>query len=487
MHLKQKTISGLLWSFTDNFINLGITFTVGIILARLLSPREFGLIGMLTFFIAVSQSFINSGFSQALIRKKDPSQEDYSTVFYYNILISFICYSILYFGAGYISFFFKEPLLKPLVRIIGLTLIINAFTIIQQTILTRRIDFKLLTKISIISSIVSGLAAIIMATGGLGVWSLVVKTITMYSTTSILLWLWNKWKPIPVFSIQSFKELFSFGSNLLISGLINTIFHNLYYLVIGKYFSAQNLGYYTRAEQFSSLPSSNLTAVVQRVSYPVLSSISEDIPRLKLAYKKLIRLTMFASFFLMLGMAAIARPMVLVLIGEKWEPIVTYLQLICIAGMFYPLHALNLNMIQVEGRSDFFLRLEIIKKVLAIPIIIIGIVWGIEAMIGGMIMNNIIAYYLNSYWSGKLIGYSSYEQLKDIFPSFLMATVISTIIFLEGFLINLAPIPLLSVQLTTGVVMTVGICEILHFNDYLYLKEIARDKFYDIIRNKNKM
>lgn len=254
MTLKQKTVSGLLWSFIDNFSNLGIQFIIGIILARILSPKEFGLIGMLTIFIAVSQSFINSGFSQALIRKKDPSQADYSTVFYFNIIIGIVCFLILFFCAGLISRFFKEPQLKLLVQVLGLSLIINSFTIIQQTILTRKIDFKLQAKISIISSVVSGIVGLGMAFAGYGVWSLVIKTITMYSITSIFLWLWNGWKPVLVFSIQSFKELFSFGSNLLVSGLIDTIYRNVYYLVIGKYFSAQELGYYTCADQFNTLP-----------------------------------------------------------------------------------------------------------------------------------------------------------------------------------------------------------------------------------------
>ena len=245
MSLKQKAVSGLLWSFIDSSARLGIQFIIGIILARLLSPKEFGLVGMLTIFIAVSQSFIDSGFSQALIRKKDPSQEDYSTVFYFNMATAIICFFILFFCSGLISRFFKEPQLKPLVQVLGLSLVINAFAIIQQTILTRRIDFKLQTKISVISSILSGIVAVWMAFAGYGVWSLVIKTLTMYAITSILLWSWNRWRPVLVFSIHSFKELFSFGSNLLISGLIDTIFRNVYYLVIGKSFSAQELGYYT--------------------------------------------------------------------------------------------------------------------------------------------------------------------------------------------------------------------------------------------------
>ena len=480
MSLKQKTVSGLLWSFIDNFARLGIQFIVGIILARLLSPKEFGLIGMLTIFIAISQSFIDSGFGQALIRKKDPSQADYSTVFYFNLIIGCICFLILFFCAGLISRFFNEPQLKALVQVLGLSLIINSFTIIQQTILTRRIDFKLQARISIISSIISGTIGIGMAFAGYGVWSLVIKTLTMYAITSILLWLWNRWKPNLIFSIQSFKELFSFGSKLLVSGLMNTIYYNAYYVIIGKYFSAQELGYYTRADQFSSLPSSNLTSVIQRVSYPVLSSIKEDIPKLKEAYIKLIRSTMLICFVLMLGMAATARPMVLTLIGEKWEPCIIYLQLLCFVGMFHPLHALNLNMLQVLGRSDLFLRLEIIKEMLAIPIIIIGVIWGIKAMILGMLVKTMIAYYLNSYWSGHFIGYSFLDQIKDIIPSFLLAAGINAVVFVEGFLIPLPPLPLFIIQLITGALLTIGMCEAFHNKDYMYMKETVKDKFIQL-------
>jgi teichuronic acid exporter len=486
MSLKQKTTSGLLWSFIDSVSNQVILFIVGIILARILSPKEFGLIGMLTIFIAVSQLFINSGFSQALIRKKNPSQTDYSTVFYFNLIISIICFLILFFSAGLISRFFDEPQLKPLVKVMGLSIVFNAFNIIQQTILSRRIDFKLLTKISIISSLTSGFIAIGMALAGYGVWSLVIKMISMSAITSILYWLWNKWKPVLVFSINTLKELFPFGSNLLISGLIDTIYRNVFYIIIGKYYSAQDLGYYTRADQFSALPSSNLTWIIQRVSYPVLSSIKEDIPKLKEAYKKLIRSTMLICFVLMLGMAAIAKPMIFALVGEKWEPCVTYLQMLCLVGMFFPLHALNLNMLEIEGRTNLFLRLEIIKKVMAIPIITIGIFWGIKIMILGMIVNTIISYYLNSYWSGRFIGYSFLEQIKDIIPSFLLAAVMSSIVYVLGLLIPISPLPLLIIQIISGAVLTIGICEAFNYRDYIYIKEIVIDNFNKITTHDRK-
>jgi len=485
LSLKQKAISGLTWSFIDNFSNLGVHFVIGIILARILSPREFGLIGMITIFIAISQSFINSGFNQALIRKKKCTQVDYSTVFFFNLAVGVLFYFILYFSADAISNFFKEPLLKAILQVLGLGLIIKAFTIVQLTILTKRINFKLQTKISVIASILSGAIGIIMAYMSFGVWSLVFMTLTGSLFKSILLWLWNRWKPTWVFSKNSFKELFGFGFKLLVSGLINTAYKNIYYLVIGKYFSAMELGYYTRAEQFENLPSQNLTNVIGRVTYPVLSSIQDDIPRLRINYRKLIRSTMFITFVLMLGMAAVAKPMVLTLIGDKWLPSVVYLQMLCFIGMFYPLQALNLNMLKVQGRSDLFLKLEIIKKILAIPAIIIGVIWGIKIMIAGMMVNNLIALYLNSYWSGKKIGYSFKQQMVDILPSFLLALTMSGVVFSFSFFLQLSPVVLLLIQIAAGAVLTVGLCEIIKLKDYIFIKDLILEKIREKKPHRN--
>lgn len=478
MTLKQKTISGLTWSFIDRFAGQGISFIVGIVLARLLTPNEFGLIGMLAIFIAISESFINSGFSQALIRKQDCTQKDYSTVFYFNIIVGVFSYLLLFTAAGAIANFFNEPILKQLIRVLGLSLIISSFTLIQSTVLTKRIDFKLQAKISIIASLLSGAFGIYMAYTDWGVWSLVARTLLGFFFISVLLWHWNKWKPSLIFSITSFKKLFAFGSNLLISGLIDTIYRNIYYVIIGKYFTAADLGYYTRAEQFKSLPSSNLQNIIGRVSYPVLSSIQNDIPRLKETYKKIIRSTMLVTFVLMLGMAAVAKSMIITLIGAKWEPCIIYLQMLCFVGMLYPLHAINLNMLNIQGRSDLFLRLEIIKKILAVPVIIIAIFFGIKVMILGMILLSFIAYFLNSYWSGRLINYSSFEQIRDILPSFLIAAAMGVVVFIEGFFLRLPPLPTLLVQITTGAVLTFSICEIIRFKDYLYIKEIVSNKFF---------
>lgn len=468
----------MLWSFADNFVTLGITFLVGIILARLLTPAEFGLTGMITIFIALSRSVVDSGFSQALIRKKECSEIDYATAFYFNLMAGFVMFSLLIFGAPLIAVFFNEPILMPLVRVLGVVIVIDALTIIQRTILTRRIDFKLQTKISVVASLASGAIAIVMAYSGFGVWSLVARQVVQSIFLSMLLWLWNRWRPKLTFSFDSLRELFSFGSRLLVSGLIDTTYRNIYYLVIGKYFSAAELGYFTRAEQFKNLPSQNLSGVIGRVSFPVLASIQDDLPRLKDSYRKLIRSTMFISFILMFGLATVAEPMILTLIGEKWRPAIIYLQMLCFVGMLYPLHALNLNMLNVQGRSDLILRLEIIKKILAIPTIIAGIFWGIKVMIVGMMINTIIAYYLNSYYSGRMIGYPIHEQIWDILPSFLIAPCVSAAVFLSGQLFETMSAVSLAVQVGIGAVLTVLFSELLRLKDYLYVKNVLLEFFF---------
>ena len=477
MTLKQKTLSGLKWSFTDSFVNQGIQFIVGIILARLLSPSEFGLIGMITVFIAISQTFIDSGFTQALIRKNDCTQKDYSTVFYFNLFIGFIFYFILFFSARTISNFYNEPQLLLLVRVLGINLLINATGLIQRTILTKKINFKLQTKISIIASVLSGIIGITMAFMGWGVWSLVYKTISQNILTTLLLWFWNNWKPILIFNINSFKEMFGFGSKLLASSLIYTTCNNVYYLIIGKFFSAKELGYYTRSDQFKNLPSSNLTSIIQRVSFPVLSSIQNDPKKLKDAYQKLIKGTMYITFILMIGLAAIAKPLIITLIGTKWLPSVPYLQLLCFSGMLYPLHALNLNILNVKGRSDLFLKLEVIKTLLVIPVIIIGIFLNIKLMIIAMIGTSLIGYFLNSYWSGKLIKYPVKEQIKDIFPSFLLAAFMGIIISIPAYFLSLHHDLILFIQISLGGFIIISLSKLLKIDTYIEIRKIITERF----------
>lgn len=472
-YLKQKTVKSIFWSALDNSSYLLINFIIGIILARLLSPKEFGLIGMITVFITISQTFIDIGFTQALIRKKECNSTDYSTVFLTNICTSILLIITLNLLAYPISNFYQEPALGIVIRVISIIIFFNALSSINKTKLIKSLDFKSQTKITIISSILSGILAVFAALSGFGIWSLVIKTLLFSIISTILYWYYSFWKIELIFSKVSFQDLFSFGYKLTLSGIIDTMYRNLYYLIIGKCFSAVELGYYSRADQFQSLPSQNLTSIIQRVSLPVLASIQDERITLKLSYQRLIKTTMFLTFIIMLVLVAVSEPLILSLIGEKWEKSIIYLQLLCFVGMFYPLQALNLNMLQVKGRSDLFLYLEIIKKALAIPIIVIGISLGIRPMIIGMILITIISFFLNSFWSGKLINYSAREQLKDIAPSFLLAAAISTSIYLINKTLHLSNFIELLLGLSLTFILVILFSEIFKIDTYFYLKRIV--------------
>jgi len=474
-NLKNKALNGLLWNFIDNFSVQISQFAIGIVLARILSPNDFGLIGMLTIFITISQWFVSSGFGQALIRKKDCTQADYSTVFFFNILSGILLYIVLFFSSGFISDFFNEPELKPLLKILGISLIIIGFTIIQQTQLTKRLDFKLQTRISIISSITSGIIGIALAYMGYGVWSLVYKSLIEYFIRSFLLWKYNSWRPSLIFDEIAFKELFSFGSKLMLRGLIYSIFNNLYYVIIGKYFSTADLGFYTRAEQFNRMPSSNINKVINKVSYPVLSELQHDDKALKAVYKKIFMSLVFISSISMLILGAIAKPLILTLLGEKWLPSVPILQLLCFVGLLYPLCDFNLTILKVKGKSGLILKLEIVKRVLSIPVIIMGITYGIKVLIIGMIVLSFFEFLINSYFSGKEISYSLKEQISNNLPSIGLAFVVSAIIYNLSLNLEFNNLLILLICITLSLILVILISEVLRIKAYLNIKSILLD------------
>ena len=481
--LKNKTVKGASWSFIDSIAGQGITFLVGLVLARLLTPEEYGLIGIIIIFIALFNSIVDSGFSNALIRKNDAKDIDYNTVFISNLVLSIVLFGVLYIAAPAISNFFNQPQLTPLLRVMGSIVIINAFAIIQSTILVKQVDFKTLTKVSLISSITSGVVGIGMAVGGLGVWSLVGQQISRQFLNSAFLWIYSRWYPKFQFSIQSFKELFTFGWKLLVSSLIDTVWREIYQVVIGKCYSPVALGQYTRAKQFASICSSNLTSVVQRVSFPVLSSVQDDKERLKNGYKRIIKVAMLITFVLMLGLAAVAKPLILSLIGEQWLPCVPFLQIICLQMMLYPLHSLNLNMLQVQGRSDLFLKLEIIKKIIAIGPLLLGVFVDIYWMLGCSVVIGCIAYYLNAFYSGPFLNYSIKEQVKDILPSFGVSIAMALPVYVMSF-IPLYHFILLPLQIVAGAIITISICEVIKLPEYLEIKGIAMPIINKVIKRK---
>lgn len=482
--LKSKTVSGVGWSAIDSIARYGITFVVGIVLARLLSPDEYGLIGILTIFINLFNVIVDGGFTNALIRKQNATDEDYCTVFYINLLISIVLAFVLYLCAHPISVFFEREELVALTQVMSVVVIINALSIVQRTRLTKRIDFKTQTIITIISSVISGTIGIVMALKNYGVWSLVGQQISNQLTTSFLLWISNKWVPKLLFSVKSFKELWSFGWKLMVSGVLGSLSDDIYNAVIGKSFSSQVLGYYSRSQQFSAVFSSNITTIVGRVSFPVLSSLQNNAESLKAGYRRIIRVTMLPTFVLMLGLAAVAKPLILVLIGEKWLTSVYFLQIICLYAMLHPLHALNLNAIQVVGRSDLTLKLRIIKTVLALVPILVAILFdNIYYMLIGSLVVSFFCYYLNSHYSGPLLGYPTKEQVKDIMPSFGIALLMAIPVYFLSFL-PISPFIILPIQLVVGGGITLVCCEFSKLPEYLEIKKIVLQYVSNFKRKK---
>ena len=470
--LKHKTVKGVSWSFVDSISSQGITFLVGLVLARLLTPEDYSLLGIILIFVSVFNSIVDSGFSNALIRKNNATDADYNTVFVSNLGISIILCAALFFLSPLIAAFFDRPPLTGLLKVMSFIIIINAFAIIQRTILVKKIDFKTQTKVSIISSVSSGIVGIYMAVSGYGVWSLVGQQLSRQGLNTLFLWIYSKWYPRFQFSLRSFQELFGFGWKLLVSGMIATIWRELYLVVIGKFYAPATLGQYTRAQQFASIFSSNLTSVIQRVSYPILSSIQDDKTRLKDAYKRIIKVSMLPTFVLMIGMAGCAKSMIQVMVGDQWLPAVPFLQIICFQMMLYPLHSLNLNMLQVEGRSDLFLRLEIIKKILDIIPVLFGIFVGIYWMLIGSVFTGMASYYLNAYYSGPMIGYSIREQIMDILPSFGIALLMGLTVYGMSF-IPISPFLLFPIQIVVGSTIAIAISKRLELPEYLEIEAIV--------------
>ena len=429
MTLKEKTTKGLFWSFIDQFSTQGIGFIIGIILARILNPSDYGMIGMLAIFIAVANTFIVGGFGTALVQKSDRSQVDFSTVFLFNLVVALILYCMLFIAAPYIANFYKLPELTIITRVIGLTLIIGAISIVPRTILNINIDFRTQTKISIISIILSGSVGIVMAYSGYGVWALVIQSILSAILQTILLIYFIKWRPSFEFSKQSFKQLFGYGSKIVAATLIDTIYTNIYSLVIGKRFSAADLGQYTRAQQLESFPASNITNIIQRVTFPVLCSIQDDQTRLIDAYRKLIRMAAFLIFPLMFLLVLVAKPLIIILLTDKWLPAVELFQILCFSGMFYPIHAINLNILQAQGRSDLFFKLEIWKKSMGVFILIITLPLGLKTMLWGQVASSFIALFMNTWYTGKLYNYGIWKQGKDIILYLLTAIIICFLLF----------------------------------------------------------
>ncbi len=428
-NLKAKATRGLFWSSVDRFSSQGISFVFSIFLARILDISDYGIVAMIVVFMAVAQAFVDSGFSSALIRKPDLNEEDKSTAFYFNIVVGLTCYGILFIASPLIADFYGEPLLSPIIRVTGLSIIFNSLCVVQRALFTIAVDFKTQAIISLACTVISGAVGLVMAYNGYGVWALVAQSTISTFLNFVLLWLCSRWRPVTGFSKASFRYLFNFGSKLLASGLLDTLYNNAYPIVIGKFYNSAQLGLYSRAQSYASLPSSNITGILQRVTFPVLSLMQDDDERLALNYRRLLRVSAFVVFPLMVMLAAVAAPLIRVMITSKWDGCVGFLQILSLAMMWYPIHAINLNLLQVKGCSDLFLRLEIYKKILGVLILICTIPLGVTAMCWGLVVGSVFSLVMNTYYTGKLIKVGFFIQMKDLLPTLVNSVIMGGIAY----------------------------------------------------------
>jgi O-antigen/teichoic acid export membrane protein len=459
-------MAALGWSAIDVAGRQGIQFVVTLVLARLLSPAEFGIIGMLSLFIALAGSFVDSGFGSALIQRKQITEADKSSVFYFNAAVGVLMALALFAAAPWISEFYREPILAPLTRWMALNLFINSLGVVQMALLTRSLNFRTSCKAGILASILSGAVAVWMAWRGYGVWSLVAQTLISNAIFTGLIWSWCPWKPILQFRAESLRSLFGFGSRLLASGLLNTFFDRIQLTVFGKAFSAVELGYYTRAFSTQQFPVGLLSAVVNRVTFPVFSQASHDTAMLRRGVQRALVSLMIPTLPMMLGLAVVARPFVLVMFGAKWLPCVPYLQILSITGALWPIHIVNLNVITAIGRSDLFLRLEVVKKVLVALGILCTFRISVLAMVWAVLVVNVVCVVVNSYYTKSLIGYGFLNQLVDLAPFAAISVFTSALAWAAGIPFSHFPPLQLFTSVMVGIATYAAICHLLRLEAY---------------------
>lgn len=475
--LKDKTIASAFWAFLQKIGTSGFQLIVSIVLARLLMPSDFGLIGMLAVFISLSETLVQAGFSQALIQKKDADEEDFSSVFFINLVVSLSIYFILFLLAPYIASFYDQPQLTKLTRVLSLIFVINAFSYVQETRLKKSMEFKKLMTIYLPSTFISGIISIIMAYSGFGVWALVAQRLINQSLFAVQLWVRTKWKPLFIFNIEKSKELFSFGSRLMLSGVIHTITDSLYQISIGKYYNAQMLGYYENANKLTQTATNTISSVLNSVAFPAFATIQDDNERLKIGYKKVMQQVLFWLAPVLVLAAVVAEPLFLMVFGEKWLMAVPYFQVLCIAQVFSPLTSYNLNIITIKGRSDLYLKIEIIKKSFLIVGVLVCIPFGIMALVIFRLIYSITVFFINSSYSGKFIGYSTFNQIKDILPIIILSALMGGVVFMsKTLLLNLSDFYFLLISAVIGFVTFYGISIIIKMEPYLDFKEIVLKK-----------
>lgn len=474
-NLRTKIFSSLIWKFLERGGTQGIQFILQMVLARLLTPKDYGTVALITIFIAISTVFVQSGFNTALIQKKDIDEEDISSVFYVSLFIATIMYIILWIFAPTIANFYKILELTSIVRGMGLVLFLNTFNSIQNAIVSRNMEFKRLFYSSLGAIIISGILGIILAYRGFGVWSLVYQQLMNQFSICIILWFTVKWRPKLLFSIKKVKKLFSFGGKLLCSSLIDTIYRELVNLIVGKIYSPAMLGYYNRGDQFPKVIVSNFNGSIQSVIFPALASVQHDKVRVKEIMRRAIMMSSYIVFPAMVGLIVVSEPMIRLVLTERWLPCVPYLRVFCLSYALWPIHTANLQAINAIGRSDIFLKLEIIKKIIGVSIIIVTSRYSPYIMAIGTVFSGIISSFINSYPNKKLLNYSYLEQMKDILPSLFISIIMGIIIYLIQLLVY-RDILTIILQVILGGILYVMLSYIFKNKSFFYLVNILKSK-----------
>ena len=472
MSLKRHALSGFVWSFLQQFSVQLITFSVQLILARILQPSEFGLIGMLTIFIGIGTALFEGGMTSSLIRVSAVDSRDYSTVFFFNLGISILIYLLFFFSAPCIALFYRQPILTNIARVYGLSFVFSAFGNVQNTILTKEMKFKKQTMITFPALLVGSIIGVILANNGFGVWSLVYSMLITNLLTSVFLWFSSDWKPQFIFDVDKFKLHFHFGYKMTLSSLLDAIFTNIYQIIIGRFYNPVLVGYYTRAHSLMMLPVGNVSAALNKVVFPLFAKVQHDIPSLRAAYKKIMLVVLFVITPIIVLMALLANQLVVFLFTEKWLLMVPIFQIICFSGVLYPLHLYNLMILQVKGRSDLFLKLEIVKKVVLVLIIVISIFYGFTSLLIGYVIASILALFINTYYAGSMIDYTMKQQLLDILPIFVISIFMGLVVFfVNSNLIAYNNISRLIISSSAGVIV------------YIFLAFICKFQTINDIRN----
>lgn len=474
--LKKTVISSLVWKFLERLGTQGIQFVVSIILARLLLPSDYGIITMIMVFTAIANSFIQSGFSTSLIQKKNSDELDFSSVLYTSFVIAIICYLILYFTSPLIADFYQMPQIKVILRVLALTLFFGAFNSVQNAKLSKDMKFKTLFFSSLGAIIVSGTTGITMAYLGFGAWALVGQQLANIIASTIILWFTSGWRPKIMFSLTRVKGLFSYGWKIMCSSLIDTFYQNLYNLVIGKFYNSATLGNYNKGEQFPKLIAVNIDGAIGSVMLPAYAREQERKDKVKKMVRRAIVTSSLILFPLMLGLAAIAEPLVKILLTDKWLGCVPFMQILCVVYALYPINTANLQAIKALGKSDYFLKLEIIKKILGITVLIITVPHGVYIMAIGQVIVTIISTMINAFPNRKLLNYNYFEQVKDILPNLLIAILMFIVVYPIKYLID-NTILLLTIQIIVGAIIYIALMNIFKVEAFNYLFDIIKKRF----------